>query len=203
MAIEGVDGSGKTTQAKMLVGRLEKLGYNAVYIRPVYILVSILLRKKDSISVSPRKMRTSQKDTNLLKVVILGFFGYLYAFTSYLYIRFCLSRGKIVVCDRYFYQFFFDLFGDFAERVIRLFPKPDVTFLLDGELDVFYSRMSDSFDVEVSREYYSKVIEFYRKLAKKYGFIKINAHLKKEEISEIIFKHLMERMSNKKIKGGL
>ena len=206
MAIEGVDGSGKTTQAKMLVDRLKKDGYDAVYVQPIFILFNILARSNGSTvaPISPRKIRTSQmsnsdkhRKKNFSKKLCMTLLGYPYALTTYLFIKFYLGRNKIVVCDRYFYQFFFDLFGNRSQNVIKFFPKADLTFFLDGNLDIFYSRMEDSFDASVSRDYYSEVINLYRKISQKYGFINIDASLNKEAINDIMFMHLIKEM-----KGG-
>jgi len=191
IAIEGIDGSGKTTQSKMLVEKLRKRGYNAIYVRPIYLLLEKIHIKNTKIS--PRKERTSGK-SNKLKKNIFRILGYFYAFVTYIFMK-IWGRGKILVCDRYFYQFFYDLFGEPAEKVIKFFPNPDVVFLLDGDIELFYSRMEDSFDRSVSREYYVKVIKFYRKLAERYNFIRIDASLKKEEINEIIFKKSLEKIN--------
>jgi len=108
--------------------------------------------------------------------------------------KFYLSRNKIVVCDRYFYQFFFDLFWDFSEKVVRIFPKPDITFFSDGDLDIFYSRMDSSFDASVDRSYYTKVLNLYREVSQKYGFIQIDANLNRDVINDAIYMHLIKAM---------
>ena len=203
MAIEGVDGSGKTTQAKMLVDRLKKEGYEAMYVQPIFILLNILTRSKnnDVAPISPRKARTSQMSNPykhgkrfFSKKLFIGLLGYPYALASYIFMRFYLCRNKIVVCDRYFYQFFFDLFGNWSEKVIKIFPRPDITFFLDGDLDIFYSRMDDSFDAHVSKDYYLEVINLYRRISQKYSFIQIDANLNKEVINDIIFMYLTKKM---------
>ena len=203
MAIEGVDGCGKTTQARMLVDRLKKNGYETLYVRPVYVLLDLIrLREEDKNLVSPRKTRVSEISNKnsfycIIRRALMGLSGYLYAFTTYLFMKVYLSRNKIIVCDRYFYQFFFDLFGNFSEKAVRIFPRPDITFFLDGDLDLFYSRMDDSFDLTVSRDYYTDVLNLYRKISQKYGFVQIDANLNKEAIKDIIFMHL-----TKEIRGG-
>ncbi|MDY6864480.1 MAG: hypothetical protein SVY15_00705 [Halobacteriota archaeon] len=190
VTIEGVDGSGKTTQATMLVERLLGEGHNAVYIRPIFVLLGLFRREESPISVSPRKNRT--KDDSGKSSVIFGVLGYFYALVSYVVIRF-QSRNKIVVCDRYFYQFFYDLFESSSENVVKFFPKPDIAFLLKMDLDTLYSRVS-SYDAEVDKSYYIKVIGMYSKLASKYEFIQIDAKLEKEAINDVIFGHLAKML---------
>ena len=206
MAIEGIDGCGKTTQAKMLVERLMEGGYKAMYVQPIFILLNILIQSKnnDVAPISPRKTRTSQMSNYdkrekryFSKKLFMGLLGYPYALATYIFIKVHLSRTKVVVCDRYFYQFFFDLFGDWSDKIIKIFPRPDIAFFLDGDLDIFYLRMDNSFDASVGRDYYKKVLNLYRKVSKKYGFIQIDASLNKEAINDIMFRHL-----TKKMKGG-
>lgn len=206
MAIEGIDGSGKTTQAKMLVDRLKKGGYKTVYAQPVFVLLNILTRSKgnDVTPISPRKARTSQMSNSdkhrkrfFSKKIFMTLLGYPYALATYVFMKVYLSRNKIVVCDRYFYQFFFDLFGNWSGKIVRFFPKADITFFLEGDLDIFYSRMDDSFDAHVSKDYYSEVINLYRRISQKYVFVQIDAKLNKEAINDIIFMRL-----TKEVKGG-
>ena len=167
MAIEGVDGCGKTTQAKMLVDRLNKNGYKATYVRPVYVLLNFIrLKEEDKNSVSPRRARVSEisNKKSIIRKALMGLLGYPYALATYIFMKFYLGRNKIIVCDRYFYQFFFDLFGTQGESAINFFPRLDITFFLDGDLDLFYSRMDNSFDVSVGRNYYAEVITLYRRI---------------------------------------
>ena len=199
MAIEGIDGCGKTTQAKKLVDRLRKNGYEAMYVQPVLILLNNITRSKgnDVALISPRKARTSQMSNYdkhrkgfFSKKLFMTLLGYPYALATYIFMKFYLSKNKIVVCDRYFYQFFFDLFGNRSEKVIRFFPRPDIAFFLDGDLNLFYSRMDNLFDASVDRDYYTEVLNLYRKASQKYGFIQIDAKLNKEAINDLMFMRL-------------
>ena len=177
-----------------------------MYVQPVFVLLNILTRSKgnDVTPISPRKTRTSQmsnsdkhRKTFFSRKLFMGLFCYPYALATYIFMKVYLSRNKIVVCDRYFYQFFFDLFGNWSENIIRIFPKPVITFFLDGDLDLFYSRMDNSFDASVGRDYYTNVLNLYRRISQKYSFIQIDANLDKEAINDILFMHLIKEM-----KGG-
>ena len=79
------------------------------------------------------------------------------------------------------------------ESVVTHLATADETnrlFFLDGDLDIFYSRVGNSFDASVSKDYYANVLTLYRKLSKKYGFIQIDASLDKKAINDLIFNYL-------------
>jgi len=189
VAIIGVDGCGKTTQAKLLVEKLNKEGFKSIYVQPTYILFKFFTTKK-KIPISPREIGTSKIKKSTLDKLLICLIGYLYALFTYFIIKLWSIRS-IVICDRYFYQFFYDLCGIQSENILKIFPKTDITFFLDGEVDIFYTRM-DKFDKSTYKTYYETIIKFYRQLAEKYGFITINTDLKKEEINEIMLRYMEE-----------
>lgn len=202
MAIEGIDGCGKTTQAKFLVYRLRKNGYEAVYIQPIFALAGLIcLGERSKNLISPRRARISKGSNKNVIRALRCLLGYLYALTTYAFMRFYLSRNKIVICDRYFYQFFFDLFGSWSEKIVKFFPKPDITFFLDGDLDIFYSRMNSSFDKSVSRNYYVDALAFYRKLSKNCGFVQVDASLSRSIINDTILAHLENHLKKRRKEG--
>ncbi|MFX0134622.1 MAG: dTMP kinase [Candidatus Hodarchaeota archaeon] len=127
---------------------------------------------------------------NMIRLFI-GILGCFYSFFSYLIMKYNYSDQKtIIVCDRYFYQFFFDLFGRHGEKIVSIFPKPDITFFLDGELSSLSKRMNDIFDSKVDKNYYIDVIKYYRTLAKKYNFVVLDALSDKEDINKKILIYL-------------
>ena len=189
IAIEGLDGSGKTTQSGMLVERLNGAGHEAVYIRPLYLFLN---RDSASDRISPRRARTA--GANICKRILMSISGYFYALACYLKMRLGSGRGKVVVCDRYFYQFFFDLFGRFSTKIVAIFPRPDIVFSLTGEPEAFYARMTSPSDQAVGRDYYQMTGKLFDILSEKYGFIKIDAGLSQGEVNDVIFEHLSGRL---------
>lgn len=202
LAIIGMDGSGKSTQAKILTSRLNENGYDAVYVRPTFLFANILTGSKHNnfTSISPRLNRTSlfskkRAGTPLqhIKKFILYLFGYPYALISYIIMNIYFGKNKILVCDRYFYQYFFDIFGKLSIYVMKLFPKPNISFFLDGDVDFFYSRMDNSFDSNICKSYYLQVLDMYRSFSKIHNFISVDAKLSREEINDIIFSNLLRK----------
>ena len=173
----------------MLDDRLKKMGYKTTYVRPIYVLLNLIrLKEGYESSVSPRTSHVSNKKSSVMQRALMGLLGYPYALVTYISMK-IMSWNKIVICDRYFHQFFFDLFGDWAEKVITFFPKADITFFLDGDLDLFYSRMDDS-DVSVERGYYTNALNLYRNISQRHGFIQVDANLDEETINNLLFIHL-------------
>jgi len=192
IAIIGPDGCGKTTQARLLVDRLNREGYKAIYVNPNYFLINSMFRTKlHNIFFSPRRNRTNslKSSRNIIakaRSLLSALLCYLYALLSRGYMAF-VAKHKIIVCDRYFYQFFYDLFGDLSNRVSNFFPRPDITFFLNTSLEFLYSRMQSAFDKSVNKDCYIAVINLLKKLSQKYSFVEIEADQNEKIISDIIF----------------
>jgi len=204
ITIIGLDGSGKTTQAKLLVQKLNASGIKASYARPDYVLIELLSSIKlpvDRFLPSPRQERTgvgSNPAQKKKKRRLLGWFmalsGYIYAWINYIIIVFYNRQKRVVVGDRYFYQFFYDIYGANSRKVIKFFPKPDIVYFLDGNLELFRSRMTNPLDKAVSDDYYAKVHSLLLELAPKYGFVTIDAGQNVDSISNFIFTHCSTKL---------
>lgn len=200
VAIVGVDGCGKTTQAKMLVDSLRKGGYDAVCVEPVFLLLRFLAKSQyeNLLSLlSPRRERTStaareQGEFLPMTRILMGILGYLYALITYLLISSQSSGRRIVVCDRFFFQFFFDLYGESADSIVEAFPKPDITFVMNGDLDCLYERMRSPSDIATGREYYLQVKSLLERISRRHGFIHIDA----EEDRDVVGRRLLSHITN-------
>jgi len=131
ITLEGIEGSGKTTQIGRLVGFLEERGTECVATRqPGGTLIGEKIR---SILLDPANSALESMTELLL---------YMADRSQHIYelIRPCLEAGKTVVCDRYFdatvvYQGFarglnIELIQQLHQILFDDF-KPDVTLLLD------------------------------------------------------------------------
>lgn len=166
VAIVGPDGSGKTTQAKLLVERLQSAGYDARYIHALYFLSDRLpyanrLRRQ----FGPRKTRTHTPDTirlsSFIRRVLFSMAGYWFALLTITIITLQYRNpNQILVFDRYYQQFFCDVYGPISVRLSQVLPQPDRMIYLKTDLATVQARLGAE-DNAVEAQYYSNVIELF------------------------------------------
>ena len=166
VAIVGPDGSGKTTQAELLVERLRATGYDVQYVHALYYLsdgVPYAARLRERIG--PRSTRTRGSGTYgplyLVRRALFGAFGFWFALLTIGLVS-VRSRDadRVVVFDRYYHQFFYDVYGPSSIPLTRLLPQPWRTIYLDADLTTVQTRMG-AVDRAVDANYYTAVIDLY------------------------------------------
>ncbi|MEM2232478.1 MAG: dTMP kinase [Nitrososphaerota archaeon] len=188
IAIEGIDGAGKTVNALWLVRRLRSRGYRAVYTRePTDGPVGRLLRRMiERGSVGP------EMDALLFAA------DRLYHVRRFLEPK--LRSGYVVVSDRYLFSsiaYQGALTGDrtWVELLNRHCPMPDLTLYLDVDPSTALrrkkaSRLRAFEDVEVLR----RVRSVYLELCGEGKMIRIAADGELREVRAEIAKALRERL---------
>lgn len=169
ITFEGPDGSGKTTQARMLVEYLQARGYPVIYTRePGGTEISEQIRE---VILSTRNL-AMQNETEVL------LFSAARAQIVAELIRPALAAGKIVVCDRYYdstlaYQGYGLGLDLEALRAITKFATrglvPDLTFYIDVPVQVGLERRHQGETNRLDQknvEYHMRVREGYLELAK-------------------------------------
>ncbi len=192
IAIEGIDGAGKSTHVKKLKEMLEASGFSAVALKEPTdskfgrIIRDIAADKGSSIKRDPKKENycfIEDRKIDVEKNILPN-----------------LKQGSIVVMDRYFYSniAYQGALGLDPKEIKRenekIAPIPDIVFILDiapkaGINRIVYKR-GDKTDVFEEKDYLEKVRNLFLEM-KSYPNVRIidaGSSRKIEEITDEIFK---------------
>jgi len=189
--IEGIDGAGKSTQARSLVRKLRTLGMDAAYFREPSRGQwgrELKRRAKTAGSLTPeeelelfQKDRRENVERNLKPA---------------------LSRGKVVVLDRYYfstiaYQGAKGLNREKIRRMNRRFaPEPDLVFILDIGAGEGLSRIAGRKRKDAlfeKRAYLGKVGRIFRGFAGR-PFVHLDGRRSREDIRRLILEETLGRL---------
>ena len=190
VVLEGIDGSGTTTNAKMLVGWLEERGVKAWFTSeptkgPIGIIARRKLREKGfKDPVFETLLFAADRAWHLREEILPK-----------------LSEGYVVICDRYYessiaYQGAQGLDIEWIIKVNSMFPEPDLTILLDLEPREAVGRIDSRVIKErfENVEFLGKVRSLYLQRAKERGYRILDASrsldLVQGEIRKIVLENL-------------
>jgi len=201
ICIIGPDGTGKTTQAKMLIDRLKKEGINCEYkwLRfnhffslPLLGLARLMGLSKVKTLKSGKKvgyhhLYKSKAISSLYPIFLLV--DTLIFTTIKIYIPIKLFK-KIIVCDRFIYDTMIDLmistgnYGMYGSGIGKLFlsliPRNSEIIMLMVDEEILRKRREDvMYDKTLNLK-----IELYKKLAQEFNTPIIDAGLPVEEVQE-------------------
>lgn len=199
ITMEGIDGSGKTTQAEMLVGRLTGEGHNAIYTKePTDGPIGKMIRQvlQGEVKVTPIALQ------------------YLFCADRAEHqkeIEEYLKEGKVVVSDRFFWSAvaygIADIGGEEDFYLVALsvlsfyhrFMSADYTFFLDTPIDEAVRRILESKkhnELYDKREKLIRIDKVYKKLFDKFKeeFIVIDGNKSVEEISDELFQNVISNL---------
>ena len=198
ISFEGIDGSGKTTQIKLLENKLSEIGEKVVVLRePGGTFISekirdILLDKENSdLSNEAECLLFFASRSQLVKQKIISE----------------LNKGSFIICDRFndstiaYQGYGFDMDVKQLESISNFATfnnQPSLTFYLDisVELSVSRRKMFDSDRIESKgHQYLKKVRQGFLSLSNRYSnrITSIDANLDKDEISQIIWEIIKEK----------
>ena len=211
VTFEGIDGSGKSTQANALLRKVQEEGYNAV-----------LFREPGGTRISEqiRQILLSTKHSEMDSLTEVMLYSAARAQLTVEMILPGLKENDIVICDRYFdsttaYQGYgrgIDL--EFVDALVKEAAKklwPDVTFFVDVDAELAESRSGtmgrpDRLELE-TKEFKFRVIKGFKEIAKREPerVIILDGNEKVDAIAEKAWKHISLLLSTKleaKIKYG-
>jgi len=198
----GPDGSGKTTQAEMLVNLLNRNGVKTrkLWLRSLHTLAFVIstiamhllhlnsvfeFRQKYSHKKSFRRVWYAIEFLSILPLIVLRF-------------RLPLLRGYSIVAERYVIDWIVSLSylsrnelmldSLLAKIVLKFIPRGSVLIYIDATFDTIYSRGR----TEDSREFIDFQRKFYTKIAQMLDATTIDTSEKTvNEVHELICRHML------------
>ena len=153
IAVQGTDGSGKTT---IINGIEQVLGntfsnntLNYYHWRPGFVKSEKRLDSEGKVvsNVQPHTLPPAGKLISLAKMLL---YTADYMLGYWLKVYWQSAQGHLVVFDRYYYDFYMDKvryrlnIGNWAIRLFHLFiPEPDMTFVLLGDAEKIHARKNE------------------------------------------------------------
>jgi dTMP kinase len=187
IAVEGIDGAGKTTIANHLCDFLSKKGYKCVVLKePSESIYGKMIKSLKSRPDPETEMELFLKDREMdVKDRILP----------------ALEEGKIVIMDRYYYSniAYQSARGLNADRIRelneRIAPKPDLVILLDLSPSKALERIKNREKLSIfeEKDYLENVRQKFREIADERTVI-INAERDLEFVKREVEKAVMRLM---------
>ena len=183
ICVEGLDGCGKTTQTKLLVRKLRKIGWDAVYTAEPsrgkigkFIQKYCLHGEKRTFPIVEALLFAADRFEHVEREVIPA-----------------LNEGKIVVSDRYVYsslayQGATGLDLKWIETINEHAIRPDLAIFVDVEPEAAIRRLKPKKSVMENLETLRKVREVYVKFVEKGKLVRIDGNKSKKEVADDILK---------------
>jgi len=181
ICIEGIDGCGKTTHAKLLAKKLWR-DYNAVYTaEPSHGKIGTFIRKrylygeKRLSSVAEALLFAADRVEHVENEILPA-----------------LRRGKLVISDRYIYsslayQGATGLSLDWIEKIHEHALRADFAVLIDVDPTIVMRRLKPMKSVMENLETQQKVREIYLEFVEKGELIRIDGNKPKREVASELF----------------
>jgi len=204
ICLTGIDGSGKTTQARSLVDWMKGHEITCRYVwnrfephmlKPFLLILNKIFMHKKAVSSCHTKKNMLIKHSSL--AVIYKYFLLLdYFLQIYKRVTLPLLFGTSVICDRYIYDTIVDIalifnysyeqMNELLVNSFRFISCPDLVFLVDTPESIAYQRKDDipSLDYLIQRR------EVYQKLAKENKMIILDGSKSIEFLEDIIRKEV-------------
>ncbi|MBU2561942.1 MAG: AAA family ATPase [Nanoarchaeota archaeon] len=189
IALEGLPRSGKSTQLKMLQEKSAKKGLELYVCR----------RNNSSFMKEFKKIRAEDSYANTRHLIEMNVKSLLYDFESNDVLE-RLDKGQVVVCDRQKFTvitMFCALGNELHELYATTYdlPMPGKVIYLDISPETSVSRSiltRQGSALKLDRDFQTEVKRLYEWLAPKHGFHKIDALRMREEITEDIFREIIQ-----------
>jgi len=189
VCIEGIDASGKTTQARLLVKSLRRGGFDVVYTTEPsrgevgrFIRRYVLQRKKRVPIVVEALLFAVDRDEHVENVI-----------------KPALEKGKIVVCDRYVYsslayQGAAGLDQTWIGQINRLALTPDLSLLIDVPPEVVLKRMKRKRSVMETLRNQRRVRDIYMGMVKQGRLVRVDGTQTVEQVASNVLTLVLRKI---------
>lgn len=189
IVLEGLDGSGTTTQLNSLYNQLKDSNINAYKtFEPTDNKIGSLIRKvlRKEYSMEPK---------TISKLFVADRYEHIFGRDGIIEQT---KNGNIVICDRYLFSSLAyqspECDYDFVYNLNKDFPIPEYLFFIDVDVDTCQSRITkrgEEKELFENTDYQKKVLDFYNKALTEYKDSEMKIHridgkLSPEEITNII-----------------
>jgi dTMP kinase len=177
ICVEGLDGCGKTTQAKLLVRRLRR-SYDAVYTaEPTGGRIGMFIKK--------HCLHSDKRSSGVIEALLFAADRFEHVENTVLP---ALKKGKIVVSDRYVYsslayQGATGLDLEWIEKINEHAVRPDLAIFIDVEPETVVQRLKPKKSVMETLETQRKVRQVYVKFIEKGELVRVNGNKPKREVA--------------------
>lgn len=180
ICIEGLDGCGKTTQAKMLAKKLEK-SHKAVY-------TTEPSRGKIGTFIRNRCLYGEKRLSTVVEALLFAADRVEHVENEVLP---ALREGRLVISDRYVYsslayQGAADLSIEWIEKVNEHALKPDLAVFIDVDPKIVMRRLKPKRSVMENMETLQKVRDVYLKFVAKGELVRLDGNRAEDEVAEAL-----------------
>jgi len=189
VCIEGLDKSGKSTQARLLVEALNRLGFKAVY-------TTEPSRGEVGQFIRTHVLRRRRRIPVVMEAVLFAADRFDHAERE---IKPMLQKKMVVVSDRYVYsslayQGAAGLDTEWIEEINRSLPVPDLAIYIDVPLELLSRRMRSDRSVMERLETQKKVHNVYAKLVQEEKLMRVDGNRSVEEVSKSLLDLVLSRL---------
>jgi len=180
VCVEGLDGCGKTTQARLLVRRLKK-SYSAVYtVEPSRGKIGTFIKKYC--------LHGKKRLSSVVEALLFAADRFEHVENE---VHPALNEGRLVVSDRYVYsslayQGAAGLDLEWIEKINEHALRPDLAIYIDVDPEIVVKRLKRKKSVMEKLETQRKVREVYMKFVENGQLVKIDGNKSKKEVSDEI-----------------
>lgn len=212
ICLVGIDGSGKTTLAKVFVEEAKKRGItykyvwgNAqpIFLRPLRALAHLTFLRSFDMKRDYEQYEKIKEEASSKHVILSWIYGRIflldYIIWLFLKVKLPLLFGQKIICDRYVIDVAVNLYflnknyfpniENTIRSLFKYFPKPELLYIVDVPVSVAFARKTDIPSVD----FLEKRRAIYQRLGEIFNARKLDGNQSVSELTEIILKEIKER----------